>query len=109
MTISDNFSHLSNHVARLSQVDDSQVAFLSSTNETWVIDSGATDHMTSNTSLISPLRSSSVKTVQVANGTPMPITGTGTVSLSPTLSMSSVLFAPKLSNNLLSISQITKN
>lgn len=41
-------------------------------------------------------------------GTLMPIIGLN-VSLSPTFSMSFVLFAPKLSNNLLSISKITKN
>ena len=50
-----------------------------------------------------------VKSVQVANGTPMPISGIKNVSLSPTLSMSSVLLAPSLSNSLLSISKITKH
>ena len=48
-----------------------------------------------------------VKFVQVANGTPMPISGIKNVSLSPTLSMSSILLAPSLSNSLLSISKIT--
>ena len=50
-----------------------------------------------------------VKFVQVANGTPMPISGIKNVSLSPTLSMSSILLAPSLSNSLLSISKITKH
>ena len=39
----------------------------------------------------------------------MPITRAGNVSLSPTFSISSILLAPNLSNNLLSISQITKH
>ncbi|KAJ4706604.1 Retrovirus-related Pol polyprotein from transposon TNT 1-94 [Melia azedarach] len=68
----------------------------------------ATDHMTSNPSLLDSLMTSNVKSVQVANGTPMPISGAGNVSFSSTLPMSSVLLAPNLSNNLLSISKITK-
>ena len=39
----------------------------------------------------------------------MSISGVGNVSFSSTLPMSSVLLAPSLSNNLLSISKITKN
>lgn len=62
--------------------------------------------MTSNSSIIDSLTSPPVKSVQVANGNSMPMTGAGHVSLSPTFSISSVLLASKLSNNLLSISKI---
>ncbi|MFU0443767.1 hypothetical protein ACMBCN_03135, partial [Candidatus Liberibacter asiaticus] len=48
------------------------------------MDSGVTDHMTSNPSLFNSLTSSCVKSVQVANGAPMSILGVGNVSLSPT-------------------------
>ena len=65
--------------------------------------------MTSNPSLLNSLIPSPVKSVQVANGTPMPISGFENVSFSSTLLLSSVLLAPNLSNNLLSISKITKN
>ena len=44
---------------------------------------------------------SPIKFVQVANGTPMLISGVGNVSLSPTLTISSVLLALSLSNILL--------
>ena len=69
---------------------------------------GATNHMTSHSSLFNPLMSSPVKSVQVANGTPMPISGDRNVSLSITFSMSFVLLAPSLSNSIVSISKITK-
>lgn len=62
--------------------------------------------MASNSSIIDSLTSSPVKSVQVANGNSMPMTGAGNVSLSPTFSISSVLLASKLSNNLLFISKI---
>ncbi|MFU0443527.1 hypothetical protein ACMBCN_01855, partial [Candidatus Liberibacter asiaticus] len=65
------------------------------------MDLGATDHMTSNSSLFESLTPSCVKSIQVANGAPMSILGAGNVSLSLTFFMSSVLFAPTLKNNLL--------
>ena len=83
------------------------MTFIFDAFNTWVIDSGVTDHMISHSSLFDSLRPSLVKFVQVANGTPMSISRVGNVSLSPTLSMSSVLLAPSLSNSLLSISKIT--
>ena len=98
------------HVSRASSKEGIfGLSIISTSPNTWVIDSGATDHMTSNSSIIGSLTSPPVKSVQVANGNSMPITGAGNVSLSPTFSMSSVLIAPKLSNNLLSISKITKD
>ncbi|MCG7218525.1 MAG: hypothetical protein K6253_01790, partial [Candidatus Liberibacter asiaticus] len=64
-----------------------------SSSNTWLIDSGTTNHMTSNSSLLDFLTLSCVKSVQVANGAPMSILEAGNVSLSPTFFMSSVLFA----------------
>ena len=83
--------------------------FIYAATNTWVIDLGATDHMIRNHSLLNSLISSPVKSVQVSNGTPMPILGFGSVSCSSTLSLSSALLALNLSNNLISISKITKN
>ncbi|RVW82713.1 hypothetical protein CK203_046898 [Vitis vinifera] len=66
----------------------------------YLLKKGATNHMTSHSSLFNPLMSSPVKSVQVANGTPMPISGDRNVSLSLTFSMSFVLLAPSLSNSI---------
>ena len=98
------------HVTRVSLEDgNSGLFFIYVATNTWFIDLGAIDHMTSNHSLLNSLIPSLVKSVQVANGTSMPISGSRTVSFSSTLSLSSVLLEPNLSNNLLSISKITKN
>ena len=65
--------------------------------------------MTNNPSLLNSLIPSHVKSIHVANGTPMLISGSKNVSFSSTLPLSSVLLTPNLSSNLLSISKITKN
>ena len=74
----------------------------------WIIDSGATDHMTFDSSefiKITPPRRTSVAN---ANGLIYPVTGAGTVSLSPLLSLSNTLLVPSLSNKLISVSQATE-
>ena len=65
--------------------------------------------MTSHSSLLDSVMPLSIKSIQVANGTPMSILGVGNVSLSPRLLMSFVLLVPSLSNGLLSVSKITKH
>ncbi|RVW91120.1 hypothetical protein CK203_039918 [Vitis vinifera] len=44
-------------------------------NSAWIIDSGATDHMTFDSRQVSPLRPSSQKIVSTANGNTTPIIG----------------------------------
>ena len=76
----------------------------------WVIDSGATDHMTH-----SPIRFRTYnpcpgnRKITVADGSPITVAGQGTVNLSNSLSLNNVLHVPKLSSNLISIHQITKD
>ena len=76
-------------------------------NSAWIIDSDATDHMTFDSRQVSPLKSSSQNFVSTANGTSISIIGEGSLSLTNTLNLNSVLFVPSLNYNLLSVSQIT--
>ena len=76
-------------------------------NIAWIIDSGATDHMTFDSKQVSPLRPSSQKIVSTANGNTTPVTGEGSLTLTDTLNLDSVLVVPSLDYNLLSVSQIT--
>ena len=76
-------------------------------NSAWIIDSGATDHMTFDSRQVSPLKSSSQNSVSTANGTSILIIGEGSLSLTNTLNLDSVLVVPSLNYNLLSVSQIT--
>ena len=76
-------------------------------NSAWIIDSGATDHMTFDSRQVSPFKSSSQNSISTANGISIPIIGEGSLSLTNTLNLDYVLVAPSLNYNLLSISQIT--
>lgn len=79
-------------------------------NSDWIIDSGATDHMTCDRYRFSHLSPKCSKTtITNANGVSSPVIGVGTVPLSPTLAIKDVLFVPSLNCNLLSVTQLTKS
>ena len=75
---------------------------------TWIIDSGATDHMTFDPSDFSHSTPPRRTCISNANGVAYPVTGAGTVSLSSSLSLSHTLLVPTLSNKLMFVSQITE-
>ena len=80
-----------------------------SSNPSWVLDSGADDHMTGELSLFtSPLTPVS-QSVRIANGSAVHVSCTGDVRLSPDLTLSSVLYVPDFAYNLLSISRIVRD
>uniref|UniRef100_A0A2N9I442 Integrase catalytic domain-containing protein n=1 Tax=Fagus sylvatica TaxID=28930 RepID=A0A2N9I442_FAGSY len=79
----------------------------SSSSPSWVIDSGASDHMTGNSSLLSHTSSPcSPSFVTVANGTKTPVQGKGTVTTSD-LTLLDVLYLPEFPFNLLSVHKLT--
>jgi hypothetical protein len=86
-------------------------AIANSTSQTkWIIDSGATDHMTGNSKLISDIHyKQSTHAVTLADGSQAFVQGIGKLRLSSHLLLNSVLYLPKLSFNLISVSQITKD
>ncbi|KAJ9556562.1 LOW QUALITY PROTEIN: hypothetical protein OSB04_011176 [Centaurea solstitialis] len=87
---------------------DSGKCFVSSPSN-WIIDSGASDHMTGNHSLLCNFNEHrSFHEVEVANGSILQAIGSGTVRLSESMSLSSVLCLPKFTFNLLSVSKITR-
>lgn len=89
---------------------DKPNACLFSLSSKWVIDFGAIDHMTSNCGLFSTFQSyPSISIVTLADGSPSCVRGSGTISLTPILLLSSVLHLPNLSFNLIFVSQLTRN
>ncbi|KAG6469572.1 hypothetical protein ZIOFF_070501 [Zingiber officinale] len=69
----------------------------------WIIDSGASDHMTNSLKLLklySPCLEN--KKVKIADGSFSPIAGKGSVQISENIDLKSVLYVPKLTCNLLS-------
>ena len=63
--------------------------------------------MTFNYRQVSPLKPSSQKIVSIANGNTTPVIGEGSLTLTDTLNLDSVLIVPSLNYNLLLVSQIT--
>ena len=77
-------------------------------NDTWIIDTGATDYMTNSTSHVTSIRASTQQNIVTANGGIAPVTHEGSVSNSNSLNLDTVLVVPSLSCNLLSVGQITE-
>ena len=82
---------------------------VSSSSSEWVIDSGATDHMTGNSSLFSTFQSQpSPSTVALADGSHSCVLGSGTIVPTPFIPLTSVLSLPNFSFNLMSVSKFTR-
>ena len=77
-------------------------------DDSWIIDSGATDHMTSKSQLFNTYTPSpSNKKIVVVNGSLVTVAGFGDIYITPTLILKNVLHVPKLSVNLVSIQNLT--
>ncbi|KAL6337829.1 hypothetical protein AAG906_002294 [Vitis piasezkii] len=72
----------------------------------WIIDSGATDHMTFNSDDFIEVTQPRRIDIANANGVTYIVIGTGTVAVSPSLSLSNTLLVPSLSNKLMSVGQV---
>ncbi|KAL0439981.1 UNVERIFIED_CONTAM: Retrovirus-related Pol polyprotein from transposon RE2 [Sesamum latifolium] len=84
-------------------------AFVASHGESWMIDLGATTHLTSHRSHFSSLTTShNSLPVRLADGSYSSTSGSGTVRPTDHITLTNVLFAPKFPVNLLSVSQLTK-
>ena len=88
-------------------IGKSSVFSTTSKNRTWIIDTGASNLMTRNSSQLKSVLLSSQSVISTANGSTSPITGEGFFFLSNTLTLDTVLVVPSLEYNLLSVSQIT--
>ena len=73
----------------------------------WIIDSGASDHMTFDPRDLQEKCSPKRSRISNANGVIYPVTGAGRVALTPSLSLKNTLLVPSLTNKLLSVGQAT--
>ena len=75
----------------------------------WMIDSGASHHMTSLSKLFSTYSPcSGLDKIRIAGGSFSPIAGKGLIKLSENIDLKSILHVPKLACNLLSVSKLSK-
>ncbi|KAI5316941.1 hypothetical protein L3X38_036648 [Prunus dulcis] len=82
-------------------------SILGTGSNTWIIDTGAFDHMTYDAKFFDELSSNTRDPyITSANSLPSPITGEGTISLTHTLSLSRALLVPDIHCNLLSVGQL---
>jgi hypothetical protein len=99
----------STSTATLAQSGIASHCLLSSTCNSWIIDSGANEHMTgSATSLSDYHLVDTPHNVTLANGFLSTVAGSGHTHLNPDIKLLSVLHVPGFPFNLLSISKITK-
>jgi len=79
------------------------------TSNEWYFDSGATSHMTSQSSLSHVLlpRYPTPSSIVVGNGSLLPVTATGSTELSRNLRLNNVLVSPQIIKNLISVRQFT--
>jgi transposase InsO family protein len=75
---------------------------------TWIIDSGATDHMTYEEGDVVNLGKPRKTKIINANGFAYPITGAGDVHISSSLKLSNTLIVPSLSTKLISVGQLAE-
>ena len=75
----------------------------------WIIDSGASDHMTNLSNCFSTYSPcSGLEKIRIADGSFSSIAGKGLIKISETIDLKSVLHVPKLACNLLSVSKLTR-
>ncbi|RVW45616.1 Retrovirus-related Pol polyprotein from transposon RE2 [Vitis vinifera] len=75
----------------------------------WILDSGASDHLSSNKDLFSSITTTSdLPTVTLANGSQTVAKGIGLALPLPSLPLTSVLYTPECPFNLISISKLTR-
>ena len=75
--------------------------------KSWILDSGATDHIISDPSLFSQTKPSFIPTVNLPTGSSASITATGTVPFNPNITLKNVLCVPSFHLNLMSVSKLT--
>ncbi|KAH7657123.1 RNA-directed DNA polymerase protein [Dioscorea alata] len=82
----------------------------SRSNLIWIIDSGASDHMTSNFSLFCSYRPcAGNRSVNIAGGSFSVIAGVGDIKIPSALTLTNVLHVPSFSCNLISVAKLTSN
>ena len=86
------------------------ISILGCYSDPWIIDSGASDHMTGSARFFSNYTPcAGNKRVSTADGNECPIAGQGLIPLTSSLSLNSALHVPKLTCNLISITKLTKD
>ncbi|GAU50539.1 hypothetical protein TSUD_409840 [Trifolium subterraneum] len=77
--------------------------------DTWIIDSGATDHVCASLSLFTEYRKVNPIPVKLPNGSIVTTDIIGNIIITPTITLKHVLYMPHFSFNLISVSRVSKD
>jgi hypothetical protein len=77
-------------------------------NQSWILDTGATDHMVSSPSFFTSITAIVSTSVHLPNGSIAAVTHIGTIKLSNNLTLTEVLCVPSFTFNLISASKLIK-
>ena len=103
-----SLQYASTFITTLVELGKTNTCFISSSS-TWVINFGATDHMTGNSSLFTTFQSHpSTSIVTLANWSTFCVLGLGTIHLTPLITLTSIMSLPQFSFNLIYISKLTR-
>ena len=84
--------------------------YIASPQKPWILDPGASSHMTGITQKFVFLNMSTVHpSVKIADGTHSPVSENGVIQATPSLTLTDVLYVPRFPFSLLSINQFTKH
>ncbi|CAJ2666701.1 unnamed protein product [Trifolium pratense] len=84
--------------------------FSVSPSRAWIVDSGASDHMTGDSTLFSSYSPCAGNhKIKITDGSFSAIAGKGSVVLSPSLTLKDVLYVPNLSCSLMSVSKLAQD
>jgi hypothetical protein len=106
-TFTNNPEKASSFIATSGNVGKALYTSTPISHSEWIIDSGATNNMTFNNNHLQSIKSSDQHIVSTADGTPSPVLGEGSISLTKNLNLDLVLVVPSLNHDLLSVAQIT--
>ena len=86
-----------------------QPSLINSTKTSWIIDTGATNHMICSKLFFSSITSTVSKSVRLPNGQYALVTHIGTIKISDSFILTDVLCIPSFSFNLIYVSKLIKN
>jgi hypothetical protein len=78
-------------------------------HNSWILDTGATNHIVHSISCLSTITSTIRATIELPNGNMVPVTHIGTVKLSSSLILTNVLCVPSFHFNLISVSKLVQS
>ena len=88
------------------EIKQSEALTATTINTKYIADSGATDHMVNDTSLFTTTHSVTPRILTASTGEQHTVNTAGTIRLTPTITLTNVLYCPDLKANLISLNKI---